>query len=222
MTRLFRKYIPLFYFITAYFSCFIAINADKAAAILGGGPYKAAVIPIAIMAFYPIHQTYGQLSSSVLLATERTALYRNIGIAMMLIGLPVTYLFIAPAMYMGLGLGAIGLAIKMVALQFVGVNVQLYFNSRILNLNFWKYILHQLVAPTVLVALALIVRMILGSWLSGNYVLLNFFVSGLIYTLIVALAVFCFPMIAGYNKREIDRIVGAARNKLKNVGSPGF
>ena len=217
MTSLFRKYIPLFYFITAYFSCFIAINADKVTSIVGGGQYQAAVVPIAIMAFYPIHQTYGQLSSSVLLATERTALYRNIGITMMAIGLAFTYLFIAPARFMGLGLGAIGLAIKMVALQIVGVNVQLYFNSKIINLNFWRYIAHQLVVPAVLVACAFAVRLLLGALFSGKYLLLNFLASGVIYSISVVLLVYCFPMIVGFKKQEVTSLLTEGRRRLAEI-----
>jgi hypothetical protein len=78
------------------------------------------------MTFYPIHQTYGQLSSSIFYATGQTKLYSNIGIITILAGLPVTYLLIAPADKMGLNAGATGLAIKMVLLNFISVNIQVF------------------------------------------------------------------------------------------------
>lgn len=125
MARLFRRYIPMLYAIAAYFACFIAVAANKVSFIMGGGKFQHAALAVMIMAFYPIHQTYGQLSGSVFYATGQTALYRNIGVVFMLIGLPITYFLIAPGHMLGLNAGATGLAVKMVALQFVAVNVQL-------------------------------------------------------------------------------------------------
>src|SRR3989304_4940952 len=95
MAKLFEKHIPLLYSITAFLACFVAVNADKVTHIIGGGKFKDAAWPVSIMAFYPIHQTYGQLSGSVFYATGQTRLYRNIGVVFMLIGLPVTYFFVA-------------------------------------------------------------------------------------------------------------------------------
>ena len=139
MALLFRRYIPMLYSIAAYFSCFIAMQADKVIYIFGGSKYKEASIAVAIMAFFPIHQTYGQLSGSVFYATGQTSLYRNIGVTSMLIGLPVTYFLIAPGDKWGINAGATGLAIKMVLLQFIAINVQLYFNSKYLKFSFKRY-----------------------------------------------------------------------------------
>jgi len=213
MAELFRRYIPLFYFIAAYFSCFIAINAGNVTSIIGGGKYGSAILPIAIMAFYPMHQTYGQLSGSVYYATERTSLYRNIGISMMFVGLPLTYILIAPTAYLGLSMGAIGLALKMVVLQLMAVNVQLYFNSKMLKLNYWKYVLHQLTVPTILVLIAFIIRSSLGLFMTGGNILFSFVISGAIYTMFAALAIYCFPMIIGMRRPEMMGIINIARKR---------
>ena len=55
MKRMFRRYMPILYAITAYFSCFIAVEADKVVYIFGGNRFNGAIIAVAIMAFYPIH-----------------------------------------------------------------------------------------------------------------------------------------------------------------------
>ncbi|MCG6537244.1 MAG: lipopolysaccharide biosynthesis protein, partial [Syntrophales bacterium LBB04] len=72
-------------------------------------------------------------------------MYRNIGIFFMVIGLPVTYFLIAPRDKMGISTGAIGLSIKMVALNVIWANVQLYFNAKLLRLKFWRYVTHQVI-----------------------------------------------------------------------------
>lgn len=144
MSHLFSRYVPLLYSVAATLACFIAIQADKVIYIMGGHQYSGAIWPLIIMAFYPIHQTYGQLNSVVCMAAGQTGLYSNIGIIVMLIGIPVAYFLIAPENKMGLNAGATGLAIKMIVMQIIGVNVQLYFNCQLLKLNFWRYVRHQI------------------------------------------------------------------------------
>lgn len=198
----FRKYIPMLYSIAAYFACFIAVQADKVIYIFGGNSYKEAGAAVAIMAFFPIHQTYGQLSGSVFYASGQTVLYRNIGIIFMIIGLPVTYFLIAPTARMGLNSGATGLAIKMVFLQFIAVNVQLYFNAKFLKLSFWKYFGHQLFSVGCLLALAFLstigVDRVLGLRTS---IIPGFLLAGLLYTLGVAVIIYFAPVIFGMKKR---------------------
>jgi hypothetical protein len=79
-----------------------------------------------VMALFPMFQTYGQLSGSVFYATGQTALYSNIGVFFLILGLPVTYFLIAPHAALGLDTGASGLSLKMVFVQGFGVNVMLY------------------------------------------------------------------------------------------------
>ena len=207
MAHLFRRYIPMLYGIAAFFSCFIAVHAQNVVFIFGGNKFQDAYMPVAIMAFYPIHQTYGQLSGSVFYATGQTRLYRNIGIIFMILGLPVTYLLIAPSDKMGLNAGSTGLAIKMVALQFLGVNAQLYFNAKLLNLSFKKYLAHQLLCVIVLFFIAFVIsRIITHIWLSPN-IFVNFLVNGIIYSFAVGFLTFFIPELYGLKKNDIRRLL---------------
>lgn len=219
MARLFRRYVPMLYTIAAFFSCFIAFQAQKIIYIMGGRQFSGAFLAVAVMAFYPIHQTYGQLSASVYYAAGQTALYRNIGITFLLIGLPLTYFLIAPKEKMGLGAGATGLAIKMVLVNFVGVNVQVYFNARLLKLNYWRYLGHQFVSVGCLLAVAALASIgadnILGL---RERTLASFFVAGIFYTIVV-MSLACFlPVIFGIYKEDIHFI----QSKIKSLCAKGL
>lgn len=216
MARLFRRYIPMLYAIAAYFACFIAVQADKVTFIMGGGKFQHAALAVMIMAFYPIHQTYGQLSGSVFYATGQTALYRNIGLAFMLIGLPVTYFLIAPGHMLGLNAGATGLAIKMVALQFIGVNVQLRFNARLLKLRFWRYLGHQIVSVGCLIGVAAISMFLVDKGLGlQNKVILSFLLSGVLYTLMVGGLGYVQPILFGLQRRDIHSLIQSGIHKFR-------
>jgi len=216
MKVLFRKYIPLLYSIAAYFSCFIAVQSPNIINMIGGKSYQAAIIPVAIMAFYPLHQTYGQLSGSVFFATDQTPLYRNIGVIFGLIGLPLTYLLIAPMNMYGFGAGAVGLAIKTVALTVFAVNVQLYFNAKYLKFSFIKYLGHQIFSVICLLIVAIIPSLIIELALRNSLnLVIRFILAGMIYTGLVALLVFHFPVIFGMTRADLDSIKDVAVKKIR-------
>jgi len=207
IASLFRKYVSLLYSITAFFSCFIALNADKVTIIFGGGRFKDATLAVAIMAFFPIHQTYGQLNGSLFYATGQTKLHRNIGIFFMLIGIFFTYFLIAPKNLFGLNAGANGLAIKMVLLQILAINAQLYFNAKLLKLHFLRYIAHQILCVACLLSVAILSSFI-ANGVFGHYgkVLPSFLFAGFLYTVIVMIIVYYFPILFGLRKEYIKLI----------------
>lgn len=213
IAKLFRRYIPMLYSVAAFFSCFIAVQADKVVYILGGNNFEGSVTTVMIMAFYPLHQTYGQLSGSLFLATEQTYLYRNIGLVMMLIGLPVVYVMVAPKEHGGMELGANGLALKMVLLNITWVNVQLYFNAKFLKLPFLKYLSHQILSVGCLLMLAAIATFetkYLFSYYKDS-VILNFVIAGILYTTMVVALIYWVPIVFGLKKQDIQFLIEKTR-----------
>lgn len=208
MSSLFQRYVPILFSVAAFFSCFMAIQAERIVYIFGGSRFNGAIVAVAIMAFYPIYQTYGQLSNSVFYAMGQTRLYSNLGIIFMLIGLPVTYFLIAPLNKFGINAGATGLAIKMVVINIIGVNVQIYFNSRQLNLNFWQYFRYQIFSIGCLLILALGASFGVDHLLrSHDKALLHFFVSGALYSFMAVGVVYFFPSIFGIRKEDINSFI---------------
>lgn len=215
MAHYFRRYVPLLYSVAAYFSCFVAVQAETIVSLFGGGQYQGAIIAVTIMAFYPIHQTYGQFSGSVFYATGQTRLYRNIGIIFMILGLPITYFLIAPPAKMGLNAGATGLALKMVVIQLVGVNVQLFYNAKMLGLNFWKYLGHQAVSvgSMLIIAWGTVVSINQIIWMN-QHTITSFFITGFIYTLIIIGVVYKYPIIFGLNRQDITALIQSGRERI--------
>jgi O-antigen/teichoic acid export membrane protein len=216
MARLFRRYVPMLYAIAAYFACFIAVEASKVVYIIGGEKFQHATLAVIIMAFYPIHQTYGQLSGSIFYATGQTKLYRNIGVTFIILGLPVTYFLIAPVKMMGLDAGATGLAIKMVSMQFISVNVQFYFNARLLKLRFWRYIGHQIVSVACLLGVAAISMLVVDKGIGlHDKVILSFLLSGVLYTFMVMALGYVQPILFGLTRRDIHSLIQSGIHKFR-------
>jgi O-antigen/teichoic acid export membrane protein len=208
MGLLFKKYIPLLYALAALLAVFLSVEASKVSVLFGGSKFKDASMALSIMALYPIHQTYGQLSGSVFYATGQTSLYRNIGGFVMTGGLILSYFLLAPVSLFGLDLGAVGLAIKMVTVQFIGVNIQLYYNSRYLSMNFLKLFLNQIIVVGIFLLIAGFTNYISNAITSIN--ILSFLISGVLYVFLCLVILYMFPNIILTSKEEVSQY----KNKL--------
>jgi hypothetical protein len=203
------------YALTAYFSVFVALHASDVVRLVGGQEYVGATLAMSIIALYPIHQTYGQLSGAVYYATGQTRLYRNIGIAMAILGLMLAAWLLLPADDGGQGLGAAGLALKMVLIQFLGVNIQLWFNTRLLRLSFTRLLAHQAAVVLVFAACAWATAGLAGM-ASGLDWIARLLVAGFLYTLAVAGLCWAFPSLTGLPRKDLTALLGRIRRTNGN------
>jgi len=221
--RVFERYIPVLLFITAFFTCFIAAQSGTVTRIMGGEKYRDSAWPLFIMAFYPVYQVFGQACGSAFLAMGRTKVYSDISIFFMLIGIPVTYLFIAPKAFYGLNGGATGLALKMILVQSLGVNALLYDTAKTLKLSFRKHLFNQGAIIAALLIFAFTSSSAAARLLAfyGNS-FLNFIAAGLAYTAMVAAAVYFFPAVFALRRSDIDNAVKAVTGNFKSMPMGGF
>lgn len=204
LLRLFRRYVPMLYTVAAYFAAFISVQSETVVWFSGGANFTAAGPAMMVMALYPIHQTYGQMNGAFLFATEQTMLYRNIGVIAMLGGLVATWFLIAPIEKGGFAAGSMGLALKMVSIQFVAVNVQLWFNLKNLGLRFGRFLAHQIAVVAGLLLMAWISRIVVSTINISR--VWKFFASGITYTVLAGVVVIMIPAMVGMNRAEMHNI----------------
>ena len=207
MRKLFFRYIPMLYAIATFFSLFVSMQSVNIIAIFTDKKFEDAYLVLVIMAFYPIHQTYGQLSGSIFYATGNTKLLRNISFFTQPFGILLSFILIY-----SLDLGAMGLAYKMIIGQVIGVNIQLYFNARFLDFKIKHFLFHQL----YVVLLFLLLSYMVSSVFIFTSPLLSFLVSGMIYTILVIISAYIFPSIFATNRDEIKYYLMKAQNVIKN------
>ena len=71
MGRLFSRYIPMLYSIASFLGIFITFHSSALISVISGEGFDSALGVVAVMGFYPIHQTYGQLSGSIFMPPEK-------------------------------------------------------------------------------------------------------------------------------------------------------
>ena len=106
--------------------------------IILGDSYTKGSMVFFIMLLYPIHQTIGQINGTMFYATENTRPYVIGNIIFLILSIIFTIIFLAPKDFLipGLAMGSVGLAIKLVFLQFFQVNAFSWFLAKKFN---WKF-----------------------------------------------------------------------------------
>lgn len=167
--RVQRLYLSItrgLFFCSAWVSCMLIPYSREILGWTVGPGYDAASLTLGIMFLFPIHQSLGQIQGTYFYAVGETAAYVRIGLIMMAVSIPLTFLILAPPSHSfgGLGLGAVGVALKMVILQFIGVTIQAHVIARMNGIvtGYW----YQMGVMMFLLGLGWICRWTAGALLS--------------------------------------------------------
>ena len=203
---MFSRYVPMLYSITAYFAVFISFQSEVLINLFTDERFESTIPVLTILAFYSIHQVYGQIGGGLLYASNQVKLLRNINIVGSAIGIVTTVIFV----YILDTEASVGFATKMLVWQFLHVNIMLYFNSKFLHMSFFKYLYHQIYVIILFVALAYFSTLITYV----DSVIYNFLITGAIYTALVALFSYWFPVIFATTRDEINKQYNFFKGKI--------
>ena len=218
MQFLYRAISRGLYCTAAWISCLLIPYSQELLTWTAGVSYKTGWLCLAIMFLYPIHQSLGQIQGAFLYANQQTATYAQVGLVMMAVSIPVTYLMLAPAsaVIAGLGLGAVGLALRMVVLQIVSVNIQAYLIARTHHLPYeFGY---QGIVVGFLFSMGWACKWIASSILGTTDLLSNsvgvVLVGSSLYVVFSALFLYHFPTLLGLNCEQVSEFLTTMRRRL--------
>jgi O-antigen/teichoic acid export membrane protein len=196
---------------SAVASAFVIPWTRELVALVLGPNYLLATPVLAIMFLYPVHQALGQICSIMLLASGNTRTHTLISIPFLLLSLPIAYLMQAPrtAMLPGFGLGATGMALKMVLLNIISVNVTAYVIARLFS---WKFDwLYQVVGVVSALALSVAAKYIACFFwqpvvLEKFSLLVSVGLAGVIYLSLIAALLWFQPWLIGMDRDEVVQL----------------
>jgi O-antigen/teichoic acid export membrane protein len=203
----YRQFSRLFFFMALVLSCWLSASSGALIQIVAGDRFQAASTVLAIMAFYPIVQTLGQLTTASLKAMERTGSYARWSVLLSIPDLLLTYVLLAPssAPVPGLHLGAVGMAIKTAMYGLISVEVYDALNCRYLDLPYGAGLARRATALAIVGTLAVVV---LGIGVHG---LKRIGIGGMTalalassaYALAIGMLVWVRPGLAGLTRAQI-------------------
>ena len=206
-----KKSIYSVYFIVAYPALFILVYSSEFSLIIGGQTFIEASSMVSIMCLYALGSVYSYLGNSILLVYEDTILIRNVTIFSRLLGIPLSFILITP--YFGFfGLGGLGLSLKMFITQLITINIIFYFVTRMLSLNYFKYICHQIIIVFIFYSFASFTKNL--SFYSDLKLFPMLLFSFSCYTILILFFVFIFPYFTGFTKEEIANNISSLTKKI--------
>lgn len=184
------------------------IFADELSYIAGGREYAEAAVCLAIMSLYPTYQVYGQMSSAIFLSYEQTKIYALFAICYSLLGFFAAIYILDNKALFGFENEASALAFKLVVLQAVFVNLQLYFNCRLARISYWSFLANQIVLLLVIVFVAFLSKLCVESFVSDGISDLLFLAFAVpIYGSILLALTFAVPGLLGFERKEITNLI---------------
>ncbi|MCP4650695.1 MAG: hypothetical protein GY853_11540 [PVC group bacterium] len=214
LRNVFSRSISILVALTAFICCFLAVESQTVINIFAGKAYSAAFVPMVLMCLFPIHRTYGQLNGNFFFASDRVHIYRNIGIVFTLLGVVFTFFLLGPQKYGGFNLGANGLSFKMMGLQVISVNVQLWFNAKYLKYSFKTLFLNQIGTIIVFLGLSGISSGFARAIFPNLAPVIHFCLSGTVYVIICFVVFNCWPETMALKKTDVNQLNIFIKEKL--------
>lgn len=206
---LYKKVSRSLYFVGALSSCILIPFSREILTLLLGPAYEPGWPVFALMLFYPIHQSIGQVTGTMLYALGRTKTKALIGLLFMGVSIVMTFVFLSPQMWVipGLQLGAVGLALKMVICQLLDVTLMGLYVARYISAQYdWAY--------QVYVVLVLLSGGFISKFAAYKVVavfnlvdpsIFTIAVAGFFYLSFASLFLLYRPAIAGIEKDQIQK-----------------
>jgi O-antigen/teichoic acid export membrane protein len=202
--RLYGKVSRLLFFVGATMAGGLLPWAGDILHFTVGSAYAGGTATLMLMFLYPVHQSMGQIGSTMLYATGHVRMQVMLGMAFMITSLITAYFMMAPsnAPIPGLGMASQGLAWKMVALQFLHVNVVAWSISRLFRWKFdWQYQLGGLAACICLGWGTYFGTVYLLTGLAS--VVIQMALAGTLYLGMIATLILALPQLVGASRMEV-------------------
>ena len=205
MQKLYRKVSRFLFTVGAVLTGFLVPWSEEIIRIMLGASYMSGAPVLAIMLVHAVFNSVAQVNGSMLLASSKTGTHLILGSILMAISIPMAYFFLAPqdAWLPGLGLGSMGMALKMILFVVLYVNVISWWIARSHGWKFyWAYQVVALGGALSLGWLSFELVDILNGFLQMNL----FFKSGLTFLIYCGFAgamIWRMPWVAGASRQEI-------------------
>lgn len=167
-----------------------------------GAAYIGGTFTMMLMFLYPIHQSMGQIGSTMLYSTSHTRIQVVLGSVFMGLSLAVAYFMMAPksAFVPGLGLASRGLAYQMVIMQIMQVNVMAWFIARIFK---WKYDWgYQIVGLALAVAAGWLTKIVVTGLITAPLIV-SMVIAAPLYLTVIAIMFYAVPWVGGLTRGEL-------------------
>jgi len=202
----FHKYIPMLFSLATIFTMLTIFQSKNLILLFTDERFLNAQSSIIIMSIYFIYLMYIKLISSIFFAYSKTIMYRDIGLLYMAIGIVFSLGFV----YI-FKLGALGLSIKMLITNIIGMLLMLFNLKKILNINILYLIKQQVLSMLTFLLIGIVTYFIV---FSIDNIVMNFLVYCILYISISTIVILKYPSLLSLEKYEIKEFIIKVKAKF--------
>jgi len=214
--RIYSKSSRTIFISALWFSCLFIPWSSEIIQLTLGVDYLGGSSVLAVMFLLPIYQSLGQLNSTIYYGLELTKPHAIMGVIFMLISIITVYFLISPSdlFIPGLGLGSIGLAIKMVSMQVIAVIFSTWWLSK--NQGWYFSIKYQIVGFPCFFISGMISKKIAYLIFYNETISLSYLTfSFLMYLIFTSSTIYLMPWLINLTKKEINSYIVAMKRMIK-------
>ena len=197
----------LFYFILTLALTWSFMGKEMLSFLLGKDFDNAGKI-LVVMAFYPVSQVFGQMGTTIAVASGRSKEYLIATAITATFGIVVSYFLLVPknAYIPGLELGSFGLALKTTVFGLIAVQPITYLNCRYLSISYPKLILQKIKVFLSLFLILLILNELGKLLLPWMPIIIESIVKATAFLIAAIILLFIRPIFCGADKKDVDKI----------------
>lgn len=202
---LYKKVTRGFFFIAAVVAGYLIPWSEEILRFSLGSTYVGGAMTLALMFFYPLHQSMGQICGAMAYATCQISTYVMLGMVFMAASTIVSYLVLAKpdSVLPGLDMGSFGLAGKMVVMQIIQVNALAFYFSRSMRVKF-DWLFQPMISIICVMSGFLAFSISRTMFDGGTEIWAAIVMSGFVYAMLMLALISFTPGLAGLNRDDLD------------------
>jgi len=197
----------LFYFVLSFGLAWSFMGKEFLALLLGKDFTNAGNI-LVLMAIYPISQVFGQMGTTIAVASGRSKEYMLSAIGTATVGLVISYFLLVPknSYIPGLELGSFGLAIKTAIYGLLAVQPITFLNCRYLSISYREFIFKKVKIFLFLFASLIIFTIIVKLFSPNMPNVIRAMIKATFFMLTAGIVLFKWPAFCGVSKEDLEKI----------------
>jgi len=206
--KLYSTFTKVLFFMGSAIAGYFIPWSKETLTLLFGEKYLTGSLTFGLMMIAPIYQSLGQISNTMLMASNYVKVTVYVNYVFIGFSIILTYLLLAPRTLTvpGLGLGSLGLAIKIILMQIIQVNALMLIISKLWNFPFkWSF---QFIVFLGCLCLGetsyIIINYLFNNHLTGLQLII---LSGIMYSILIIVFANYTPNFVGFEVRNIFNIL---------------
>lgn len=208
-SKLYLRIDSIGFYLVLTFAIIWSFLGKALLSILLGKDFANAGSLLVVMSFYPISQVFGQMGTTIAIASGRSNTYLKSTLITSTIGLLISYILLMPknSSIPGMGLGSLGLAIKTAIYGLFATQLITFLNCQYFSISYFKLLLNKIKITIVLVFILYLCSFLLELIQPFNESIYSILLKAILFFILSGIFLLKKPIFCGVSQQDIDKVL---------------